>query len=260
MVNTFMAELRRRNPTLFWFGWAMLVLYAVSGVLYFLDHRMIMGVNAWIKPMKFSLSILLYSWTFAWMLEYLTIPRARQWITISATVTMAVEITLICMQAFRGTTSHFNVHSAFDGAVFGIMGFFIAVNSLTNLYALLLFARGKTTLVGSARIAWQAGLVLLLLGNISGGWMVGTLAHTVGAPDGGPGLPFLNWSTVAGDIRSAHFATLHGLQLLPLGNYLMTRAQVTWSGPGTWILILLYTGACLYLHVLAWLGIPLLPL
>ncbi len=100
MVNTFLAELRRRNPTLFWFGWAMLVLYAVSGVLYFLDHRMIMGVNAWIKPMKFSLSILLYSWTFAWMLEYLTIPRARQWITISATVTMAVEITLICMQAF----------------------------------------------------------------------------------------------------------------------------------------------------------------
>ena len=49
--------------------------------------------------------------------------------------------------------------------------------------------------------------------------------HTVGAPDGGTGLPGVGWSTQHGDLRIPHFFGMHAFQIVPALGWLLTRRR-----------------------------------
>ncbi len=254
-ISELIAVIKKDNPLLYWTGLLNFILFAACLVLFFFDTRLVTGINPWIKPMKFGLSVWIYLWTFAWVLRYLTNKKNITFISWGITLCMVVENAIITLQAARGVQSHYNISTALDGILFGTMGTFIGINTAHLFYALILFLFTATTLDQHMLMAWRAGLFLFLVGGVAGGMMIGHFSHTVGAPDGGVGIPFLNWSTVAGDLRAAHFITMHGLQVIPLvAFYLSSKTKRPLTT--TWVFFIFYSLICLRLHQVALEGKP----
>lgn len=207
----------------------VLTLVCLAGLA--MDPRLILGEPVWIKPLKFSISGAFYALGLAVLIHPLRGRRVGRIVGWGVGGILVAETVLIAVQAARGVRSHFNVSTTFDTLVFSSMGTMIAVLSiLTMVAAIALLLTPSTDRFWKQATLW--GLGLALAGGFVGPLMTAPTpeqtagfaeaapttvgAHTVGAPDGGPGLPFLGWSTVGGDLRVPHFWGLHGLQALPL--------------------------------------------
>ena len=251
--------LHRANPPLSWTGWANVALAVLALVLLPLDHRLVTGTLVWIKPLKFALSVVAFSWTLGWLLADLPGPaqRAVRRLSWGVAVSMVVEQGAIFIQAARGTTSHYNYASLLDGLLFSAMGIFIIVNTVMTLWALYLVWRYRPH--GPAGYVWglRLGLLIFIVGSVMGGMMIRLSQHTVGAPDGGPGLPGLGWSTRAGDLRAAHFLGMHALQALPLLGWALSHWQPRRAAWLTWVGALGYAALVAGLFGLALAGRPL---
>lgn len=232
-----LGEVRERtrdwNQPMLWLAYAMAALALVSLVGLAVDDRVIAGMPIWAKPLKFALSVLLYAVTWAWLASLATrAPRLVRRMSAATAGLVALEIALIVGQILRGRQSHFNVETAFDAAVFGLMGMVISAAWFGTLVLTIVLMRSE---IADAATRWaiRLGAALSLVGMALAFLMTGPTgaqveairsgqdvarigAHAVGADDGGPGLPILGWSTTAGDLRIPHFVGLHALQVLPL--------------------------------------------
>jgi hypothetical protein len=239
------SEAWRRNPPLVALVLAMVVVAAVALLGLVVDPRVITGAPAWMKPLKFAVSIAIYGATLLCMLTFIP-DRHRLVAAISWGVFLAlgIEMVLIVMQVLRNTTSHFNVATSFDAAVFTTMGTMIAGLWLLNAIVAFLLARrrfAESPIVWGVRLGLIAGLLGMAVAFLmtqptpeqdaldaatGSSPIVG--AHAVGVADGGPGLPVVGWSTEGGDLRVAHFVGLHGLQILPLLGLALARFGPPW--------------------------------
>ncbi|HEX2914284.1 MAG TPA: hypothetical protein VH186_26025 [Chloroflexia bacterium] len=229
------------NRILTLLGIMMLISLVASVFGLIFDPRTLGGMPIWTKPAKFSISLALYVFTLIWLLSYVKghprLVRLVSWVTFIA---FFVEMIIVVTQVIRGVSSHFNVATPLDAALFSLMGNFIMLFWVANLLAavLLLFQRfDNPAFAWSLRLALILALAGAMLGMLmalqrtpeqqlaiaAGQHLTTAGAHSVGVQDGGPGLPFLGWSTVGGDLRIGHFVGLHALQFLPLLGWLILR-------------------------------------
>jgi hypothetical protein len=211
----------------------MLVVAAASVVAMLVDPRVITGAPAWLKPFKFAISTAIYSLTLAWIFGWLPDrPRVRRVVGWTTAIVFALEVAIIDMQAWRGTTSHFNVSPPANAVLFIVMGAAILLQTLVSVAVAVALWRHRFT---DRALGWalRLGMTLTIVGAMTGPLMTTPTAaqladardgqrmtisgaHTVGGPDGGPGVPLTGWSREHGDLRVPHFIGLHAVQALAL--------------------------------------------
>ena len=230
------------NPALTILAATMLITFVATLLGIFVDHRVITGAPAWLKPAKFAISVSIYCFTFVWMLGFVeNRPRLVRLVANVTAGSLIVEMAVIVTQAARGTTSHFNQTTTLNTALWFTMGAFIVLVWMMNLLLAIMLLLQR---MRDRALAWslRLGLLISAIGMATAFFMVTPTpeqaprivgrygprivgAHSVGVRDGGPGLPVLGWSTVGGDLRVAHFVGLHALQVLPFLGWLLTRQK-----------------------------------
>jgi len=223
-VSDFIGQIYQRNPLLFRVGLLHIILFAILIVPLLIDNTLVEGINAWIKPMKFAISVGIYLWTIGWVMEDLTISyRWKKNLSRIIAGTMIIEIVILLYQASRGVQSHFNFTTDFDSLLFAAMGILIGINTLVVILITCLYFYRTKAIDGLYKLSIKLGLVSFLISNYIGGIMIQNNAHSVGIDDGGAGIPFFNWSTEGGDLRIAHFLGMHALQIFPFLVYFLQK-------------------------------------
>lgn len=243
----------------------MLANFVVFLAPWFLDPRVLDGAAVWTKPQKFNVSLALHFVTLAILAQQL--PREVRsgpvliTFTYAAAVSLVLEWAYISFQAARARRSHYNFETPFEASMYALMGLgAVLLVTVAMALAVQIWRKGDKSMAG---LRWGSilGLTLgfvttMIFANYmsaNGRYVGGELDH-VGAT-----VPFFGWSREFGDLRPAHFVSLHLMQTLPLAGYIADRKG--WSGVKVVIgvaVLQLALSALLFLQALS--GRPIWPI
>lgn len=225
-ARTFFRELDATDPVLSRLGWALLLVVPIFAALAMFVPTGTAAVNPWIKPIKFSMSFSTFASTISLLLLALRIPKWQLTLVRRAiAASVAMEILSLATQAWR-SAYHLTGQSLLDTSLAQVTNSMVMVNTGIVCWMLALFCADR---VHTDKVDWpmvsaiRYSIVIFLAGNAIGGYMLARGSHTVGAADGGSGLPFVNWSVIGGDLRIAHFIAIHAIQIVPLFAYILAQ-------------------------------------
>jgi len=200
-----------------------------------LDTRVLDSAAIWTKPQKFNVSLALHFATLALLLQL--VPRDVRTgpilVTFSylAALSLVLEYGWVSFQAARGRRSHYNLDSPLESLMYAAMGIgAVLLIAVALALAFQIWRKGDRSKPG----LWSGAIVGLSLGFVTtlifASYMSSTSRY-VGAPleGGGATVPFFGWSREYGDLRPAHFVSLHLMQTVPLAGWIADRKGWNWK-------------------------------
>lgn len=245
-----------------------IVLLALTVLWGFVDPRLIDGVPVWMKPLKFALSFAVLFGTIA-LVEPRLSDRVRDgwtlrvvgWVMAAAFLS---EMAYMMYQAGRAEPSHFNYSTPFNQIMYEVV---MAAGAVSLVAATAVIGwvvkrdKGADLSPALREAIWLGFLLTFVLTMIVAGYLSMNLGHFVGVhPEGAPILPLLGWSGVTGDLRPAHFASLHAMQALPLLALWLDRKDSSGSVRTLRFAAFGYAALTLAVFAQALMEMPLIPL
>jgi hypothetical protein len=259
-------ELYRRQPQLT--SAAAISLLAILPCLMamLVDTRTVNDISVWIKPTKFLVSFVVYYATLAWAFGYLPqerqSSRAGRFVIRGAIVVGLLEMTWLVLAAANGVPAHFNSSSVLWQAAYGLAGAGSVILITAILVQGAMIARQRSVPVAPAlRWALVAGAVVAFTGTlIAAGYMSMGDGHWVGGlRSDATGLALMGWSRTGGDLRVAHFWSLHAQQFIPAIGLILAAVRLPYPKTGVALASAAYVGLIAFTFVQALQGMPFLP-
>lgn len=262
-LRRLLQEFDRRDPGLTRTGLFLLTLLIPCYLASLFDPRLFEGVNVWVKPMKFQLSVGLYLLTVAWFMAY-TRPdfqasRRRTWLSGILIVAALYEVLYITLQGALGQASHFNDSDALHGFLYSLMGIgALLLTALVGWQGVEVARNRGSHLAPVLRWSIAIGLIATFILTAVAGFTISALeGPVVGmARMETTGIPLFGWAREAGDLRVAHFIGTHAMHALPLVGWIVARQRVR----GAWVIVscmsLVWIGLWIHTYLQALSGQP----
>ena len=257
-----------RAPSLLWSLTAVAAALTLLALVWApFDPRLIDGTPVWAKPLKFALSFVALFATLALVEDRLS-PRWRDGLILRGMTAvmgtaMVLEMGYMIYQAARAEASHFNFSTPFHEIMYvSVMGTGAVLLVLGIAVFGVAAARDRdAALTPGLRSGVTWGFVLsFVLTLIVAGTMSSGTGHHVGTPVLDTRLPLVGWSAEVGDLRPAHFLSLHAMQALPVLGLLLDRAGTARPGRTVALAGAGYAALTLAVFAQALMGLPLIRL
>ncbi|MEL6340763.1 MAG: hypothetical protein AAFQ65_12700 [Myxococcota bacterium] len=216
-----------REPVLGLSVGCLVVLIPPTAVAVVLDDRMVDGVNVWIKPLKFEVSLAVFLATVLWATDWLpagvTERLDYRLYSISIAACVALEMGWIALASALGVRSHFNVEQSAWRVIYPWMGFVaMYLTSIAAVYGVLIIGSSDPSRPAAMRLAVGLGFLLTFaLTLVVAGALATSSGASLGGSPHGSQTPIVGWRRDGPDLRAAHFLATHAAVIIPVVSWLI---------------------------------------
>lgn len=257
----------RREPLLANYTIAVFLLIPLILAAIQFDDRTLNGINIWIKSLKFNIAIVIYlgtlTWYCGWIGARIKSHRVYRLYMHVLCGTLVFMLPWLYGAAILGEPAHYNRTHVVLAPMYALMGIVsVMFTTGTIVIGVLIAISRHPAITAFFRYAVVWSLCVSFVFTV---YMASELAsldsHWIGGSQTDlNGLWGLGWSRDGGDLRVAHFFSLHAMQIIPLFAVLKLPDGLSMRPHlAAAVLSLAYCTFLLYVYFQAKNGQPFLP-